>query len=106
MLNASFGFLIASNEWWSKLPADVRAGLMKATDRLVKEQRAEMAQQDAQLLQQIVAKGCQLHTQTPAEEAAWKQALQPVYKEFSPMIGPDLIKEVQQEAESLSKGKK
>lgn len=84
MLNASFGFLIASNDWWSKLPADIRAGLMKATDRLVKEQRAEMAQQDAQLLQQIVAKGCQLHTQTPAEEAAWKQALQPVYKEFSP----------------------
>ncbi len=106
MLNASFGFLIASNEWWSKLPPDIRAGLMKATDRLIKEQRKEIAEQDVKLLEQIVAKGCQLYTQTPAEEAAWKKVMQPVYTEFAPMIGPDLIKEVQQEAERLSKGKK
>jgi C4-dicarboxylate-binding protein DctP len=106
MLNASWGFLIASSEWWNKLPGDIRAGLMKATDRLVKEQRKEMAEQDVKLLQQIVEKGCQLYTQTPAEEAAWKKALQPVYKEFAPMVGPDLIKETQQEAERLSKEKK
>ncbi len=106
MLNASFGFLIASSEWWNKLPADIRAGLMKATDRLVQEQRKEIAEQDVQLLKQIVEKGCQLHTQTPAEEAAWKKTLQPVYAEFAPMIGPDLIKETQQEAERLSKQKK
>jgi C4-dicarboxylate-binding protein DctP len=106
MLNASSGFLIASSEWWNKLPADIRAGLMKATDRLMKEQRKEMAEADVKLLQQIVAKGCQLHTQTPAEETAWKKVLQPVYTEFAPMIGPDLIKETQQEAERLSKEKK
>jgi C4-dicarboxylate-binding protein DctP len=106
MLNASFGFLIASAEWWNKLPPDIRAGLMKATDRLMKEQRKEIAEQDVQLLQQIVAKGCQLYTQTPAEEAAWKKALQPVYKEFAPLVGADLIKETQQEAERLMKEKK
>ena len=106
MLNASFGFLVASSDWWNKLPADIRAGLMKATDRLVKEQRAEMAEQDVLLLQQVVAKGCQLHTQTPVEEAAWKKTLQPVYKEFAPMIGADLVKETQEAVEKLGKEKK
>jgi C4-dicarboxylate-binding protein DctP len=103
MLNASFGFLIASREWWEKLPGDIQAGLMKAAERLIKEQRKEMEEQEASLFQQAAAKGIQIHVQTPAEEAEWKKALQPVYAEFTPMIGPDLIKETQQAVEKMKK---
>jgi tripartite ATP-independent transporter DctP family solute receptor len=103
MLNASSGFLIASKEWWSKLPDDVRAGLMKAADRLIKEQRVEMAQQEESLFKQAAEKGIQVHVQTPAEEADWKKTLEPVYTEFTPMIGPDLVKETQQAVEKLHK---
>lgn len=76
---------------------------MKAVERLIKEQRKEMEEQEASLFQQVAAKGIQIHVQTTAEEAQWKKVLQPVYTEFTPMIGPDLVKETQQAAEKLSK---
>jgi C4-dicarboxylate-binding protein DctP len=103
MLNASFGFLIASKDWWDKLPGDIQTGLMKAVERLIKEQRKEMEEQETSLFQQAAAKGIQVHVQTPAEEAQWKKALQPVYTEFTPMIGPDLVKETQQAVEKVRK---
>ena len=103
MLNASSGFLLASSIWWSKLPSDVRAGLMKATQRLMKEQRVEIEKLDASLFDQVAQKGIQVHVQTPAEEADWEKALQAVYSEFTPMIGPDLVKETQQAVEKLLK---
>jgi tripartite ATP-independent transporter DctP family solute receptor len=103
MLNASFGFLIASRDWWEKLPGDIQAGLSKAAERLIKEQRKEMEDQEASLFQQAAAKGIQIHNQTQAEEAQWKKPLQTVYTEFAPMIGPDLIKETQQAVEKIRK---
>ena len=103
MLNASFGFLLASYDWWEKLPSDIKAGLTKVVDRLMKEQRKEMDEQEASLFQEAAAKGIQVHVQTPAEEAQWKKALQPVYTEFVPMIGPDIVKETQQAVEKTMK---
>jgi len=40
---------------------------------------------------------------SPAEQVSWKTALQPVYTEFGPKIGSDLVKEAQKEAESKGK---
>ena len=76
---------------------------MKAVQRLINEQRAEMEQKDASLFQQAAQKGIQVHDQTPAEEAEWKKALENVYTEFTPMIGPDLVKETQHGVEKLAK---
>jgi TRAP-type C4-dicarboxylate transport system substrate-binding protein len=105
-MNATFIYLIANGQWWGKLPNDVRAGLQKAIDRLVKEQRVEIEQDDKKIFEAIAAKGVQVATLTPAEQAIWKKALQVVYTEFGNEIGPDLIKEAQQEAESLAKTRK
>ncbi|HUJ88977.1 MAG TPA: hypothetical protein VLX12_02185, partial [Syntrophorhabdales bacterium] len=71
-----------------------------------KEQRADIEVDNKKLFEQIAAKGCQLHTLTKADEVAWKKALQPVYTEFAPKIGADLVRDIQQEVEKLSKGKK
>ena len=103
MLNASYGYLIASKDWWDKLPSEIQAGLKKAVERLIKEQRKEMEEEVASYFQQAAAKGIQIHVQTSAEEAQWKKVLQPVYTEFVPMIGPDIVKDTQQAAEKLSK---
>lgn len=105
MLNATFGFLIANTTWWNGLAPEVRNGLSEATARLIKEQRAEIVEEDKNIFKQISAKGVQMITLTPAEEMSWKKALQSVYQEYSPKIGADLVKEAQQEAEALSKKK-
>ncbi len=103
MMNATFGFLVANSNWWKGLPADVRSGISEAIKRLMKEQRQEIVVDDEKVFDQIKAKGCQVIVLTPAEEASWKAALQPVYTEFGPKIGSDLVKEAQKEAESKGK---
>jgi C4-dicarboxylate-binding protein DctP len=106
MLNATLAVLVANKSWWNSLPADVSAGMSEAIQRLVKEQRAEVEVENTSILKQLAAKGCQVYTLSPADQAVWKKALQPVYTEFSPKIGADLVKQVQQEVEELSKTKK
>jgi len=106
MLNATLAVLVANKAWWDNLPADVRAGMSEAIQRLVKEQRSEVEVENTSILKQLAAKGCQVYTLAPAEQGIWKKALQPVYTEFAPKIGADLVKQVQQEVEELSKTKK
>lgn len=106
MMNATFGFIIANKSWWNNLPADIRNGLSEVIQRVIKEQRAEIEVQNKKLFEAIAAKGCQVYTLSPAEQLAWKKALQPVYQEFAPIVGAELVKEAQQEAEKLSKSGK
>jgi C4-dicarboxylate-binding protein DctP len=106
MLNATLAVLLANKAWWDKLPPDVRSGLSESIQRLVKEQRAEVEVENETILKQLTAKGCQVYPLPSAEQAAWKKTLQPVYTEFAPKIGSDVVREVQQEVERLSKTKK
>lgn len=106
MLNATLAVLVGNKAWWDKLPPDVRSGLSESIQRLVKEQRADVEVENETILKQLTAKGCQVYTLSPAEQAVWKKTLQPVYTEFAPKIGSDLVREVQQEVERLSKTKK
>ena len=102
-MNSTFGFLVVNSDWWKSLPADVKSGLSEAIQRLIKEQRQEIVVDDEKVFDQIKAKGCQMAILSPAEQASWKAALQPVYTEFGPKIGSDLVKEAQKEAESKGK---
>ena len=106
MLNATLAVLVGNKAWWDKLPPDVRSGLSESIQRLVKEQRADVEVENETIMKQLAAKGCQVYTLSPAEQFVWKKTLQPVYTEFAPKIGSDLVREVQQEVERLSKTKK
>jgi tripartite ATP-independent transporter DctP family solute receptor len=104
-MNATFVFLIANSEWWNKLAKEARTGLQTSIDRLVKEQRVEIAQEDQKLFEQIAAKGVQVVNLTPTEQAEWKKTVQVVHKEFESEIGSDLLKEIQQELVKAAKKK-
>ncbi len=104
MFNTTNGFLIANVKWWQGLPSDVRAGLSDAIKQTEKQLRADMAVQDKKLFSLIAAKGCQVYYLTADDVAAWKKALQPVYTEFTPVVGADIVKEAQSEAERYYKG--
>jgi C4-dicarboxylate-binding protein DctP len=106
MLNAVHVFLTVNKPWWEKLPPDVRTGINDAATRLVKEQRAEIIPEDQKTLQEIGAKGCQVHMLNRSEQQAFRKLLQSVYTEFGPKIGSDLVRETQQEVERLGGGKK
>ena len=67
--------------------------------------RVDIEVENKKIFDQIAAKGCQLYALTPQDQVAWKKALQPVYTEFTPIIGTELVKATQQEVERLSKAK-
>jgi C4-dicarboxylate-binding protein DctP len=106
MMNATHAFLVVNKAWWEKLPSEVRTPLGTHMSRLEKEMRAEIEVDNKKVFQQIAAKGSQVYMMTPTDAAAFKKALQPVYHEFAPQIGAELVKEAQQEAEKMSKTKK
>jgi len=105
-MNATYAYLIANGQWWNQIAGDVRAGLEKVIDRLVKEQRVEIEREDKSVFDQIAGKGVQVVTLTAAEQEQWKKALQVVYTEFSNQIGPGLVKEAQHEVEKMTKMKR
>lgn len=105
MMNATHVFMLGNKDWWEKLPTDVRSGMSAHISRLVKEMRPEIEADSKKVFQQIAAKGCQVHMLNPPEVTAFKKVLQPVYVEFSPKIGTELVKEAQTEVEKLSKTK-
>jgi C4-dicarboxylate-binding protein DctP len=106
MLNATLAVMVTNKAWWNNLSADVRTGLTQSLQRLIREQRAEMEVENKKIFEQIAAKGCQVHYLSPDEQLVLKKALQPVYEEFTPKIGANLVKESQQEVEKLIKTKK
>ncbi len=106
MMNATLVYLISNISWWNGLPSDVKSGISEAIERLVKEQRAEIIVDDKKVFDQIKAKGCQVAFLTQTEVTEWKRALQPVYTEYGPKIGLDLIQEAQREIERIIKERK
>jgi C4-dicarboxylate-binding protein DctP len=105
MMNATLAFLLADKAWWEKLPADVKKGANDAIARLLKEMRVEIDADNKKVFDQIAAKGSEVHMLTAEEQAAFRKALQPVYAEFTPIIGTELVTETQKEVERLSKNR-
>jgi len=106
MMNATLIYLIANTNWWNSISPDIRSAISEAISRLIKEQRAEIVVDDKKVFDQIKAKGCHITFLSSAEEMEWKKALQPVYTEYGPKIGLDLVQEAQKEIEKIIKEKK
>jgi C4-dicarboxylate-binding protein DctP len=88
------GYMVITNtKFWAGLPPDIRSELEKimATVSIEVNKQAELLNVSAK--QKILSSGTsEVLTLTPEERAAWREAMKPVWKEFSEQIGADLIK--------------
>lgn len=83
--------VVTSVDFWEGLPADVRAQLDVILTQVTFE-RNEVAYELAELnKQRIFDAGSNVRVLTPDQRAAWVRALQPVWQEFTPDIGVDVI---------------
>jgi C4-dicarboxylate-binding protein DctP len=84
--------VVASTEFWSGLPADVRTTLEAAlaeANAYGNKIAADLNEGDKQ---KIIASGrSQVLTLTPDERAQWVEVMKPVWKKFEDEIGKDLI---------------
>jgi len=82
--------------WWNGLPADIRAGLEQALRdaSAYNDSNAEESIQSDRA--KVLASGrTTVHTLTPEQRAAWRDAMAPVWKQFEGEIGAGLIRAAQ-----------
>ncbi|MCB1771202.1 MAG: TRAP transporter substrate-binding protein [Candidatus Competibacteraceae bacterium] len=87
------GYMLVTNtKFWEGLPDDVRAELEKILDEVtvqVNQWAEELSTSDRQKIKD--SGKTEILALTDEELAAWKKTLQPVYKEFTPKIGKEIV---------------
>lgn len=84
--------VIVNAGWWNKLPDDVRKALDTAMVESIKYGNKVAATEAANYRQKVIdAKRAAVLPMTKPELAKWREAMQPVWKQFEGDIGKDVI---------------
>jgi C4-dicarboxylate-binding protein DctP len=80
-------------KWWNGLAPDMRAGLAQALKDATADNNANAEKSILADRGKVIASGkTTVHTLTPEQLAAWRNAMVPVWKQFEGQIGAGLIK--------------
>ncbi len=87
------GYVVLTNEkFWHSLPEDTRKILEETMAEVTAWERKEAQELNERDLAEIKASGkVKIHVQTEEERQVWKKVWEPLYDQFMPVIGPDLI---------------
>ncbi len=84
--------VLVNAKWWNGLPADIRAGLTKALAEATAVNNDIANKLNVEAKKKIAASGVtKIHELTPAQHAAWVNAMHPVWKKFEGQIGKDIV---------------
>jgi tripartite ATP-independent transporter DctP family solute receptor len=89
--NYNPGALMASKRSMDKLPPQYQTAIRKSAVRLSPSWRALMAQKTEDAIAFVKTQGC---TVTAVDKAAYMAALKPVYEQFRPIVGSDLVDDI------------
>jgi len=86
-------YMVVTNAtWWNELPDDIRAELKQAMDEATAYSNGIANQLNEEAKAKIEAAGkARILTLTDEELAQWRTAMKPVWDQFAPGIGQDLI---------------
>lgn len=85
------GFILTNDAFWNDLPEDIRTELSAIVTEVLATMRADDAKEVQEMLTYVESEGCQIHTVTPEEAEAWKEATKVLYDTYADSIGADLI---------------
>jgi C4-dicarboxylate-binding protein DctP len=96
--------VIVNKKFWDDLPADIRAKLERAMQESTRYANDVAARDNAEALAKIRATGkTTVFVQTPEERKALADAMAPVYAQFEPIIGAELVSQVRREVAGRAK---
>jgi C4-dicarboxylate-binding protein DctP len=86
-------YMVVTNaKWWKGLPEDIRAGLTKAMEEATEFANARAAELNERDRKRIAEAGAaKIQTLSKEDVAAWRTAMEPVWKKYQSDIGPELI---------------
>src|SRR6478752_2843786 len=89
------GYVVVVNKkFWDGLPADIRTQLEKAMKEATAFGNGQSAKENEDALAEIKKSGkTEIVTLTPAQDAAMRKAMEPVYKDVASRVGQTLIDE-------------
>jgi len=89
------GYVVVTNKkFWDGLPADIRTRLEKAMKEATAYGNGQSAKENDDALEAIRKSGkTEIVTLTPAQDAAMRKAMEPVYKDVASRVGQPLIDE-------------
>lgn len=84
--------IIGNAKWWAGLPPDVQKGLTEAMNESIKFGNKVAFDEDAAFREKVLKDNkAKVLPMSPEHLAAWRTAMQPVWKKFEGDIGKDLI---------------
>ena len=91
-------YMVVTNaKWWDGLPADVRKGLAEAMTEATKFGNGVAGELNERDRKRIAEAGkAKVVALSKEDVAAWRKAMEPVWKKFEGDIGKDLIQAAQQ----------
>jgi C4-dicarboxylate-binding protein DctP len=98
------GYVVVTNKkFWDGLPADIRTALEKAMKEATAFGNGQSAKENEDALEQIKKAGkTEIVSLTPAQDAAMRKAMDPVYKDVAGRVGQPLIDEFIKETGGVS----
>ena len=98
------GYVVVTNKkFWGGLPADIRSALEKAMKEATAFGNGQSAKENEDALEQIKKAGkTEIVSLTPAQDAAMRKAMDPVYKDVAGRVGQPLIDEFIKETGGVS----
>jgi C4-dicarboxylate-binding protein DctP len=98
------GYVVVTNKkFWEGLPADIRTALEKAMKEATAFGNGQSAKENEDALEQIKKSGkTEIVSLTPAQDAAMRKAMDPVYKDVASRVGQPLIDEFIKETGGVS----
>lgn len=84
--------VIANDDWWNGLPADVKQGLSEAMTESIAYGNKVALEEDENFRQKVIDdKKAKLVKLTKKQRGQWREAMKPVWAKFEGDIGKDLI---------------
>jgi tripartite ATP-independent transporter DctP family solute receptor len=80
-------WLLAQNEWWDKIPADLQAIVTRNASRITDRQRSDVTKLNSSLIGKLQSQGMTVNTLTDADRATMRAKLPDYYKRWKAEFG-------------------
>jgi tripartite ATP-independent transporter DctP family solute receptor len=81
-------WLLAENEWWSKIPADAQAIVTRNASRITDRQRSDVMKLNDTLIAKLRSQGMAVNELSAADRATMRAKLPDYYKRWKAEFGP------------------